>query len=143
MTTSGIRMNAVHGLRCLPWDRYYTDISGVWGPRAERLGRSLDAYTPAPSNPSSTGALDPPPGTCPGQRDGRLFSGAASGLDAFSPYPARRGGPAVPCRTAGRPEASASRSSRTKDPLPSDGQHPQQIKSDLSHDGLNPAHDPF
>ena len=87
-------MNAVHGFRYLPWDRYYTDISGVWGPRAERLGRSLDAYTPAPSNPSSTGALDPPSRACRRRRDGRLFSGAASGLDAFSPYPTRRSCPA-------------------------------------------------
>jgi len=30
---------------------------GDWGLRAERLGRSLDAYTPAPSTPSSMGAL--------------------------------------------------------------------------------------
>jgi hypothetical protein len=30
---------------------------GDWGPRAERLDRSLDAYTPVPSTPSSMGAL--------------------------------------------------------------------------------------
>lgn len=30
---------------------------GDWGPRAKRLDRSLDAYTPAPSTPSSLGAL--------------------------------------------------------------------------------------
>ena len=77
------------------------------------------------------------------KREGRLFLGGASGLDAFSPYPTGRSCPAMPCRTTGTPEAPASRSSRTKDPFPSDDQHPQQIKSDLSHDGLNPAHDPF
>ena len=75
--------------------------------------------------------------------NGCLFSGAASGLDAFSPYPAQRGCPAMPYRTTGTPEAAASRSSRTEDTLPSDSQHPQQIKTDLSHDGLNPAHVPF
>jgi hypothetical protein len=31
--------------------------SSDWKPRAEHLGRSLDAYTPTPSNPSSMGAL--------------------------------------------------------------------------------------
>ncbi len=138
-------MQAAHGFRCLPWEhrKCKADSSGVWGPRAERLGLSLDAYTPAPSNPSSTGALDPSSRTCRSEREGRLFLGAASGLDAFSPYPSGRSCPAAPCRTTGRPEAPASRSSRTEDPFPSDGQHPQQIKSDLSHDGLNPAHDPF
>jgi len=49
----------------------------------------------------------------------------------------------VPCRTTGRLLAAASRSSRTRDPFPSGGQHPQQIESDLSHDGLNPAHVPL
>ena len=85
--------------------------------------------------------MGPLPGPAPG--NGRLFSGAASGLDAFSPYPLRRGCPAVPRRTTGRLEAAASRSSRTGDPFPSGGQHPQQIESDLSHDGLNPAHVPL
>jgi len=84
-----------------------------------------------------------PPGRSRLVWDGCLFLGAASGLDAFSPYPSRRSCPAVPCRTTGRPEAAASRSSRTEDPFPSDSQHSQQIKSDLSHDGLNPAHVPF
>ena len=79
----------------------------------------------------------------PSVGNGRLFSGKASGLDAFSPYPQWRGCPAVPCRTTGKLEATASRSSRTGDPFPSGDQHSQQIKSDLSHDGLNPAHVPF
>jgi hypothetical protein len=74
---------------------------------------------------------------------GRLFSGMASGLDAFSPYPRQRGCPAMPCRTTGKLEATTSRSSRTGDPFPSGDQHSQQIESDLSHDGLNPAHVPF
>jgi len=75
--------------------------------------------------------------------NGRLFSGWASSLDAFSPYHQQRGCPAVPCRTTGKLEAAASRSSRTGDPFPSGDRHSQQIKSDLSHDGLNPAHVPF
>ncbi len=63
-----------------------------WGSRAERLDRSLDAYTPIPSTPSSMGALV----TVPQRRhrhwnsldwNGCLFSGEVSGLDAFSPYP--------------------------------------------------------
>jgi len=35
------------------------DTSGGWGPQAELVGRSLPAYTPAPSNPSFMGALVP------------------------------------------------------------------------------------
>ena len=63
-----------------------------WGSRAKRLDRSLDAYTPIPSTPSSMGALV----TVPQRRhqrwnsldwNGCLFSGEVSGLDAFSPYP--------------------------------------------------------
>ena len=121
------------------------DTSGDWEPRAEHLDRSLDAYTPAPSNPSSMGALVPTMDKLPSPHVeiGRLFSGKASSLDAFSSYPRQRSCPAVPCRTTGRPEAAASRSSRTGDPFPSGDQHSQQIKSDLSHDGLNPAHVPF
>src|SRR5207237_8309662 len=34
-----------------------TSTFSDWGPRAERLDRSLDAYTPVPSTPSSMGAL--------------------------------------------------------------------------------------
>src|SRR3989304_2150826 len=64
------------------------DTLGGWRPRAELVDRSLPAYTPAPSNPSSMGALVPLSGI------GCLFSGEASGLDAFSPYPQRRGCPA-------------------------------------------------
>jgi len=118
---------------------------GDWEPRAKRLGRSLDAYTPTPSTSSSMRALVPDRGPSPGltPRIGCLFSGAASGLDAFSPYPSQRGCPALPCRTTGTPVAAASRSSRTGDPFPSGSRHSQQIESDLSHDGLNPAHVPF
>ncbi len=35
------------------------DISGDWWPQAELVDRSLLAYTPAPSNPSSMGAFVP------------------------------------------------------------------------------------
>jgi len=35
-----------------------------WGSRAERLDRSLDAYTPIPSTPSSMGALVTVPRYC-------------------------------------------------------------------------------
>jgi hypothetical protein len=35
-----------------------------WGSRAERLDRSLDAYTPIPSTPSSMGALVTVPQSC-------------------------------------------------------------------------------
>ncbi|MEM1941177.1 MAG: hypothetical protein QXO09_08095 [Candidatus Caldarchaeum sp.] len=68
-------------------------------------GRSLHPYTPAPSNPSSTGALVAETGLSPGPNpaSGCLVSGAASGLDAFSPYPQGRSCPAVPCRTTGKP----------------------------------------
>ena len=74
---------------------------------------------------------------------GCLFSRAASGLDAFSPYPLRRSCPALPCRTTGKPLAAAPRSSRTRDTFLSGSQHSQQVEPDLSHDGLNPAHVPL
>jgi len=91
------------------------------------------------------GALVQPLGPSPGPYGwiGRLFSGGASGLDAFSPYPRRRGCPAVPCRTTGRLEAAMPRSSRTGGTFPSGGQHSQQVESVLSHDGLNPSRIPL
>jgi hypothetical protein len=60
-----------------------------WEQRAKQLDRSLDAYTPAPSTSSSMRALVRSWGSLPSplERIGRLFSGEASGLDAFSPYP--------------------------------------------------------
>jgi len=63
---------------------------GDWGSRAERLDRSLDAYTPIPSTPSSMGALVTAPRPCRQEPvklgwNGCLFSGRVSGLDAFSP----------------------------------------------------------
>ena len=107
----------------------------------------LGAYTPAPSTPSSTGALVPQPIAVarygPPCGNGRLVSGRASGLDAFSPYPLWRGCPAMPYRTTGRLEATAPRSSRTEGTFPSGGQHPRQVETDLSHDGLNPSHVPL
>gem|GEM_PF-1320499 len=121
------------------------------GDRGLNASANLGAYTPVPSNPSSMGVLVPsdpwqspaPGGVEPALENGCLFSGPASGLDAFSPYRLRRGCPAVPCRTTGRLEAAAPCSSRTRGALPSGSRHPQQVESDLSHDGLNPAHVPF
>jgi len=104
------------------------------------LGRTLGSYTAPPSTPSSTGALVPR--GCP-QGNGRLVSGRASRLDAFSGYPLRRGCPAVPCRTTGTLEAAAPRSSRTEGTFPSGGQRPRQVETDLSRDGLNPSHVPL
>ena len=75
--------------------------------------------------------------------DGRLFSGEASGLDAFSSYLTRLSCPAMPVRTTGTPEAALPCSSRTKDNFPADDHRFHQIETDLSHDGLNPAHVPF
>ena len=49
----------------------------------------------------------------------------------------------TPCRTAATPEAAATRSSRTEVTFPSGGLHPPWVESDLSHDGLNPAHVPL
>ncbi len=138
--TPSLRISLERGLLFRP------STSGDWGQRAERLGRSLGAYTPAPSTPSSLGALVQPGGPVAGSAMGwigRLFSGGASGLDAFSPYPRRRGCPALPCRTTGRPEAAIPRSSRTRGTLPSGDQHPQQVESVLSRDGLNPSRIPL
>lgn len=75
--------------------------------------------------------------------NGRLFSGRGSRLDAFSGYPLRLSCPALPTRTTGTPEAAAPRSSRTKGTFPSGGPHPPRVETDLSHDGLNPAHVPL
>jgi hypothetical protein len=53
-----------------------------------------------------------------------LFSGTASGLDAFSPYPLARSCSAMPCRTTDRPVVPLVCSSRTKTSLPSDHKTP-------------------
>jgi len=61
---------------------------GDWGPRAERLGRSLDAYTPAPSTPSSLGALVQPENAVASAPSGpeRLpIFGRGFGLRCFQP----------------------------------------------------------
>ena len=42
-----------------PEPKLQPDTSSDWEPRAKHLDRSLDAYTPAPSTPSSMGALVP------------------------------------------------------------------------------------
>ena len=75
--------------------------------------------------------------------NGCLFSGEASSLDAFSSYPQQLSCPAMLCRTTGRPEAALLCSSRTKSGFPSDNHRFHQIETDLSHDGLNPAHVPL
>jgi hypothetical protein len=49
----------------------------------------------------------------------------------------------VPCRTTGTLEAPAQCSSRTDRTLLSPFLQSKQVESDLSHDGLNPAHVPF
>ena len=41
------------------------------------------------------------------------------------------------------PEAALPCSSRTRDNFPSDGRRFHQVETDLSHDGLNPAHVPL
>ena len=72
-----------------------------------------------------------------------LFSRSVSCLDAVSTYRLWRGCPASPTRTTGTLEATASCSSRTNNTLLSANQHTRHRKSNLSHDGLNPAHVPF
>ncbi len=124
-----------------------SSVSGYWERPAEAVGLSLPPYTASPSTGSSTPAIvasaSPPAWGDRSEAIGRLFSGSASGLDAFSPYRWRRSCAALPYRITASPEASPPRSSRTKGSLPSDGPHSRQIESDLSHDGLNPAHDPL
>ena len=88
-------------------------------------GCTLDTYTSALSTQCFSGAFVPSYGAVtqlPPLENGRLFSGLASGLDAFSLYRLRRGCPALPCRTTGTLEAAAFRSSRTKNTLPSGDQ---------------------
>ena len=72
-----------------------------------------------------------------------LVFGLVSSLDAFSSYLLGRGYPALPCQTTGKLVAPSPRSSRTEGPLPSDTKHFNHQATNLSHDGLNPSHDPF
>ncbi len=111
--------------------------SGRLNPSRAKPSRGLH---PRPINPVFYGS--PRPGG-KASGNGRLFSGRVSRLDAFSGYPPRRSCPALPSRTTGTPEAAAPRSSRTEGAFPSGGQHPPWVESDLSHDGLNPAHVPL
>ena len=54
------------------------------------------------------------------------------------------GYPALPLSaTTGTPEVRPSQSSRTREKNRSSLLRPQQIGTDLSHDGLNPAHVPL
>ena len=121
--------------------------SGDWERQAEPLGAYAPwGLHPRPINPVFYGSPRPATGTVAHSGsggNGRLVSGRASGLDAFSPYPLRRGCPALPCRTTGRLEAAAPRSSRTRGTFPSGGRRPRQVEADLSHDGLNPSHVPL
>ncbi len=86
-----IREARVRGLELRPSMGSLFQLSTLsdWEQRAKQLDRSLDAYTPAPSTSSSMRALVRSWGSLPSplERIGRLFSGEASGLDAFSPYP--------------------------------------------------------
>lgn len=123
-----------------------------WTPRAigsgglRASGTKASALTPPPHQPPLLGE---PSSRAEARRRapwpsiGRLVSGAASGLDAFSPYPLGRGCPASPCRRTGTPLAPALRSSRTRSTFPSGGHRPRQVESDLPHGGLNPAHVPL
>jgi len=106
------------------------------------LGRTPRGLHRPPINPVFYGSPRAPGGFTP-QGNGRLVSGRASRLDAFSGYPLRRGCPALPCRTTGTLEAAAPRSSRTEGTFPSGGQRPRQVETDLSRDGLNPSHVPL
>lgn len=104
------------------------------------IPRFPSGLTPRPYQPPLLGEGPPAPLRAPAKR---LFSGRASHLDAFSVYPSGRGCPAVPCRTTGRLEAPELCSSRTRSSFPSAASHPQPLESDLSRDGLNPAHVPL
>ena len=64
------------------------DTSGGWGPQAKPVGRSLPAYTPAPSNPSSTGALVHARGSvarAPSRVEWPPIFGRGFGLRCFQP----------------------------------------------------------
>ena len=143
-TASVVRPN---GLQVSPRARLSLTSRAIGSGRLNASGRSPRRLHPHPINPVFYGSPRPRalrgPKAPEGPGNGRLFLGWASGLDAFSPYPLGRGCPAMPCRTTGRLEAPGSRSSRTGDPFPSGGQHPRQIESDLSRDGLTPAHVPL
>ncbi len=130
--------------------QYRFFMMGRWTISNGRLNWSLlaelPAYTSVLSTRSFIGVL---PHSCPqpcGQKQqvsGKLFSGKASPLDAFRGYPQRLSCPALPCRTTGTPEAASPCSSRTRGELPSVYLRPHQVETDLSHDGLNPAHVPL
>ena len=109
----------------------WTSIRAI-SSRELSMSPKLHAYTPALSTGSSIRALKR-----------RLVSGWVSCLDAFSIYPLQRGCPALPCRTTGKLVAADPCSSRTKGSFPSGVARLQKIATNLSHDGLNPAHDPL
>ena len=49
----------------------------------------------------------------------------------------------MPCQTTGTPEATSARSSRTEANLLAITLQPREIETNLSHNGLNPAHVPY
>ena len=107
-----------------------------WAIGNGRLNTSpkLDAYTSIPSTPSSIAALL--------LAEGCLFSGKASSLDAFRSYPKQLSCSACP--------VGQLINQRLRSPvplvlgqLPLRQPRPCQAETDLSHDGLNPAHVPL
>ena len=54
-----LRLTASKYIVQTPKPKLQPDTSGDWEPQAKHLDRSLDAHTPAPSTPSSMGALVP------------------------------------------------------------------------------------
>ena len=115
----------VESIRILPRTGQAFGLLGVAG-WASRL------YTPTPSTRSSSLR----PQTVP------LFAGGF-GLRCFQPLSLRAWLPGLPCRTTGTPEAPGARSFRTEAPFHSGTAHLRQLTSELSHDVLNPAHDPL
>ncbi len=76
--------------------------------------------------------------------EGNLILERASRLDAFSAYLTRHSYPASATGvTTGTLEACLSRSSHTRDSTPQVSLRPRRIRTELSHDVLNPARVPF
>ncbi len=112
---------------------FFQKVEG-WMPWAIGNGRlntspKLDAYTSTPSTPSSMAALF--------LTEGCLFSGKASSLDAFRSYPRQLSCSACPVGQL------IDQRLRCPVPLVLGATSPCQAETDLSHDGLNPAHVPL
>lgn len=91
----------------------------------------LRAYTPVLLNSSFMRVLTVP----------RLRT--SFGLRCFQPLSITAWLLSLPYRTTDALEAAGPCSSRTKGLFPSDTERFQKRKTNLSHDGLNPSHDPF